>query len=93
MNPDLKETKNEKDQYIAPVDFAKNLRSTSVPTRMKKAKMEKQSSEIIDFKEMYVQWLFEYYQINMIDKSQQDKAAVTKAKELLNSIRQDVPTN
>ena len=55
--------------------------------------MEKPSSEIIDFKEMYVQWLFEYYQINMIDKSQQDKAAVTKAKELLNTIRQDAPTN
>lgn len=39
---------------------------------------------------MYVQWLFDYYQINTIDKSQQDKAAVTKARELLSSLKEDV---
>jgi len=39
---------------------------------------------------MYVQWLFDYYQINTIDKSQQDKAADSMARELIRSLMEDV---
>ena len=35
LNPELKEAQKERDQYKDPVDFSKNLRSASVPTKIK----------------------------------------------------------
>jgi hypothetical protein len=46
---------------------------------VKKEKKVEKIVEVIDFKEMYIQWLFEYYNIDMIDRSQQSKAGVVKA--------------